>query len=823
MASILDTPSSADGTTHSFSVSTGTNRALIVGVQTEGTQSGTITCTYGGQSMTNVAQEIAASGSTQQTVAIFFLNDAGIEAASGTTITAGNVGSVDTTVHAASYEDCVQTTPTNYDTDTANASTPNPLAALDITTTSDNSVVVAFSGMGNAGTAEWNSPLTERTDEQSSSSTGSLADDEVASGSTVVACECTWTTQNRAAAVALELVHQAATNYQLEGVTYNVTGSVLGSCELFLFKDNQDNTITFVDYTTSNASTGAYLFEYISDNDAQYLIRASKDDSPHVFDATDHVCQPSETPSVSYDLYLRSDSDKGETSPDNDLRLRSDTEKLTTDPLITNADDEDFLDNETSINVVGINFGASQTGSADIEIGDNATYGSCVDIESQTVNSWGDTQINIDINFGSSTLEYGSNWLYVTESGGTTSSSYAINLYKTNTISGVSPSSFLNGTTGITVSGSDFGSSQGSSVLYLADQSDGGGTNVTQTITDWNSTSIEFTCVQGALSAGTVYVIVARNNSGLGDSGARFSNGYSTTLYETPTVTNMDDEDLLGNETNVIITGTNFSDSQGSGYVEIGNNSSYGSCTVKSTQSIDSWSDTQIQVDIVLGSLSYGGNWCFVTNGGAARNDPGYSINLYKANTITNISPSNIRNGDTGIVISGSDFGSSQGSSVLYLADQSDGGGTNVTQTITDWGSTSIEFTCVQGALTSGIVYAIVSRNNSGLGDSGARFSNGYSATLLPPPAWAMSSSGYVSNDTTTTQQLSSPSSGAWSSGKLYTTQNPGDAKSMPADAFTEYEFCVQASSESEAGAQYEFRLGGAHYFSVTPKVTLSS
>ena len=45
-------------------------------------------------------------------------------------------------------------------------------------------------------------------------------------------------------------------------------------------------------------------------------------------DVTDHVLFPKITPTESYDLFLRSDVDKGETSPDNDLRLRSDADKI---------------------------------------------------------------------------------------------------------------------------------------------------------------------------------------------------------------------------------------------------------------------------------------------------------------------------------------------------------------------------------------------------------------------------------------------------------------------------------------------------------------
>jgi len=122
--------------------------------------------------------------------------------------------------------------------------------------------------------------------------------------------------------LAIYAVIEEATTYTIEGITYDVDGEVIGSCDCYLYKDNLDDTLTFVDHVTSNATTGAYQFTGIGDTDAQYMVLAIKDDTPHVFDVTDHVLQPAETPSVSYDLYLRSDADKGETSPDNDLRLR---------------------------------------------------------------------------------------------------------------------------------------------------------------------------------------------------------------------------------------------------------------------------------------------------------------------------------------------------------------------------------------------------------------------------------------------------------------------------------------------------------------------
>lgn len=84
----------------------------------------------------------------------------------------------------------------------------------------------------------------------------------------------------------------AAVGYSLAGVSKDKTGAVLGSCECFLFKDNGDDTLTFVDHTTSDPSTGAYTFSDIVDNDAAYLVYFFKDDTPHVFDVTDHVLQP---------------------------------------------------------------------------------------------------------------------------------------------------------------------------------------------------------------------------------------------------------------------------------------------------------------------------------------------------------------------------------------------------------------------------------------------------------------------------------------------------------------------------------------------------
>lgn len=270
MASPLDTPTAVASSTHSFTVTAADNRCLIVLVTTEGTQSGNHTCTYGGQTMTHVVAAIAGSGTTQQTVTLFYLNDAGIVAASGTTITPGNVPG-DISIHAASYQDAMQTTPTNTDTDSAAGTTPNPLAALDIVTGADDAVVCAGSGMGNAGSCAWASPLTERTDQATASANGSYADDSVPTATTI-ACEPTWTTQNRAAGVALELVHESAVTREQDGFRYYEDGTESGSTVLAA----EDTDITIAKETTFHLRVGSQM---VGDPDAESCTLEYKENS----------------------------------------------------------------------------------------------------------------------------------------------------------------------------------------------------------------------------------------------------------------------------------------------------------------------------------------------------------------------------------------------------------------------------------------------------------------------------------------------------------------------------------------------------------------
>ena len=118
-----------------------------------------------------------------------------------------------------------------------------------------------------------------------------------------------------------------AITYDIEGIVYDVDGDpYLGAASLFLFKDNGDNTLTFVDHTVSSIGDGSYSFT-VDDDDAAYLVTGFSDLATNIFDVTDHNLLPKETPTESYDLYLRSDVNKGETPVSTNLRLRTQADK----------------------------------------------------------------------------------------------------------------------------------------------------------------------------------------------------------------------------------------------------------------------------------------------------------------------------------------------------------------------------------------------------------------------------------------------------------------------------------------------------------------
>ena len=74
----------------------------------------------------------------------------------------------------------------------------------------------------------------------------------------------------------------------VSGVTYDKSGNILGSCTVYLFRDNGNSTATFVAATTSNAGTGAYSFTVYSGS-TYFVVAFGVKSAVDVFDCTDRI------------------------------------------------------------------------------------------------------------------------------------------------------------------------------------------------------------------------------------------------------------------------------------------------------------------------------------------------------------------------------------------------------------------------------------------------------------------------------------------------------------------------------------------------------
>jgi hypothetical protein len=140
-------------------------------------------------------------------IACFYILDAGIQAASGTTITPTySTTPADEIIAAASYTGVNQTggATTVPETATAetNETTPNPHTTIDITEATGNLVVAAIA-CGNATTYTWQSDMTEQEETSDASSSIGFAD-RLSTTDLNVTIEPTVASQNRTAAGSAE-------------------------------------------------------------------------------------------------------------------------------------------------------------------------------------------------------------------------------------------------------------------------------------------------------------------------------------------------------------------------------------------------------------------------------------------------------------------------------------------------------------------------------------------------------------------------------------------------------------------------------------------
>jgi hypothetical protein len=226
------------------------------------------------------------------------------------------------------------------------------------------------------------------------------------------------------------------------------------------------------------------------------------------------------------------------------------------------------------------------------------------------------------------------------------------------TVTAIAPSSAAIGAS-VTISGSGFGSTQGTSSVKF------NGTVATN-IKSWGSSSIAVIVPSGT-TTGSVTVTVS----------GKTSNGVTFTVVPAPAILSLSPTSgAIGSI--VTITGTNFGIGQGSVI--------FNGCQCNA--SISNWSDTSVAAYVPFGATT--GN-LYVSAAGVSSNGAFFTV----WPNISTITPSVAPVGGT-FTVSGSNFGNTQGNGTVTI------GGADAN--ITSWTSTSISATVPQGASSGAVV-----------------------------------------------------------------------------------------------------------------------
>ncbi len=354
-----------------------------------------------------------------------------------------------------------------------------------------------------------------------------------------------------------------------------------------------------------------------------------------------------------------------------------------TTPLMTVADIVSAISpligpTGTLVTITGMGFGSAQ-GTNSVTIGGI----------SAVATQWSDTQIQAQVPNG---LGIGPQSVVVTVGGQSGVGAFTFTV--TPGINVITPSSEAPGTS-VTITGTNFGATQGTSTVAF------NGTAATS-ISNWSAISFVAVVPTGA-TTGNVVVTV----------GGLASNGSWFTVLATPSIASLS-VTLGAVNTPVTITGTSFG-------------TTMGTVTFNGTPAtmIANWTDTSIQTSVPTGATT--GN-VVVTAGGVASN--GLSFTVVVAPSITTLSPTS---GAVGawVTISGSNFGTAQGTVTFN--------GTPATS-ITGWATGSILAQVPTGATTGNVVVT-----------AGGVASNGVSFTVAPGITNLSVTSGEVSTPVTIT------------------------------------------------------------------------
>jgi len=302
----------------------------------------------------------------------------------------------------------------------------------------------------------------------------------------------------------------------------------------------------------------------------------------------------------------------------------------------------------TQVQINGSGFGASQgTSTVSFSYNHNAT-----------ITSWSDTQIVATVPSGATTGA-----ITVTE-GGVSSSSNPTFTVDTVLVNSVSPHAGSVGTQ-VTVNGSGFGASQGSSTLSFNN-------TVATSISSWTDSQIVATVPSGT-TTGAVKVV---NGSGTSNTNVNFTISTVSVNGVSPT------SGFAGSQFQ--INGSGFGATQGSSTVRV---NGYAATVV-------SWSNTQITVNDATSTYASGS--VVVTVGSTqSNNDVTFTVT---PPVVTSLSPTSGPVG-TQVQINGNNFGATQGTSTITV--------NGVAASVNSWSNLQITAT-VPSTATSGQVTVTV-------------------------------------------------------------------------------------------------------------------
>jgi len=380
------------------------------------------------------------------------------------------------------------------------------------------------------------------------------------------------------------------------------------------------------------------------------------------------------------------------------------------------------------VTIGGSNFGSTQGAST---VSFNGT--------SATPTTWSASSIVTPVPSGATTGNV------VVHASGVNSNGVSFTVVPAPSITSLSPSSGPVGAS-LTISGANFGSTQGSSTVTF--------NGTLATVTSWSSTSIVASVPSGA-TTGAVVVHASGVNS----------NGVSFAVLPRPNISGLSPTSgAVG--TSVTITGTNFGSTQGTSTVTFNGTSA----------TATSWSATSIVATVPSGAST--GNVVVTVSGQASS---GVSFTVAIGPTITSLSATTASIGFT-VKITGSGFGSTQGTSTVRF--------NGTPGTAISWSDTSIVATVPSGASTGNVVVNAVGVDSNGLN------------LIIPAPDTSFVQGNSASFQTPQTT-VTVPYSAAQTQGNLniveinYGYSSPSQVQSVTDSAGNNY---AQASATSVSG-----------------------